>query len=101
MEAPDGNVNSRRHFLRLAILGGSAALLAACSAPAPSAPQPTIGPGNVPTVPPAAQPPAPKPTAPPAPTAAPAAATAAPAAQPTVAPTVQAAAGTPAQVPRN
>ena len=104
MDQPEG-IRSRRAFLKVALFGGTAALLAACSAPAPA--QPTAAPasaGNVPTVPPAAQPPAPKPTTPPAaaPTTAPAAApTTAPAAAPTVAPTVQAAAGQPAQVPRN
>ena len=97
---------SRRHFLRIALLGGTAALAAACSAPAPA--QPTAAPaqpGTVPTVPPAAQPPAPKPTAAPAPTTAAAAAaptaTTAAAAAPTTAPTAQAAAGQPRQVARN
>src|SRR5438270_9860048 len=96
MQQPEG-VRSRRHFLRIALLGGTAALVAACTAPAP--PQPTApppAPGSVPTVPPAAQPPLPKPTTPPAP-----APTAAPAAAATVAPTAQAAAAQPRQVARN
>jgi peptide/nickel transport system substrate-binding protein len=102
MEKARSEGTSRRAFLRLSLLGGSAALLAACAPSAPS--QPTAapaGPGTVPTVPPAAQPPAPKPTTPPAPTAAPAAPpTAAP--QPTLAPTTApAAAGAPRQVARN
>jgi peptide/nickel transport system substrate-binding protein len=75
---------SRRHFLRVALLGGTAALAAACAPAAPPA-----APAAAPTTAPAA-----------APTAAPAAKpTTAPAAAPTTAP--QAAPAQPAPVPRN
>ncbi len=71
--------STRRQFLRYAVLGSAASLLAACAPAAPAAP--TAAP-PAPTTPPAA-----KPTTPAAaPTAAPAAPTAAPAAQPTTAP---------------
>src|SRR5690242_4460664 len=88
---------NRRLFLRAALLGGSAALLAACS-PAAPAPAPTTAPAAAaaPTTAPAA---AAKP-----PTAPAAAATTAPAAaaKPTTAPAAaQAAPAQPAQVPRN
>jgi peptide/nickel transport system substrate-binding protein len=86
---PDRSVN-RRHFLRIAVLGGTAALAAAC---APAAPQaaPTAAPAAAPTTAPAAKP-----------TTAPAAApTTAPAAQPTTAPAQQAAPAQPAPVARN
>jgi peptide/nickel transport system substrate-binding protein len=75
---------SRRHFLRVAVLGGTAALAAACAPAAPPA-----APATAPTTAPAA-----------APTTAPAAKpTTAPAAAPTTAP--QAAPAQPAPVPRN
>ncbi|HLZ28818.1 MAG TPA: ABC transporter substrate-binding protein, partial [Chloroflexota bacterium] len=99
-------IASRRHFLRLAALGGTAALAAAC-APAAAPPAPTAAPAAAaPTTAPAA---AAKPTTAPAaaaaPTAAPAAApTAAPAAAatPTAAPAAAAApVAPPAAVPRN
>src|SRR5215470_4002227 len=92
---PD-RILSRRWFLRTTLLGGTAALAAAC---APAAPAPTTAPAAAPTTPPAA-----------APTTAPAAAakpTTAPAAAPTTAPAAaattppQAAPAQPAQVPRN
>jgi peptide/nickel transport system substrate-binding protein len=90
---------SRRQMLRIGLLGGSAALLAACSAPA--APAPTTAPAPAATTAPAAAPttaPAAKPTTAPAaaPTTAP---TTAPTAAATTAP--QAAPAQPAQVPRN
>ncbi len=90
----DDSPISRRVFLRFTVLGGSAALLAAC-APAASPPQPTSAPAAAaPTTAPAA-----KPTTAPAaqPTTAPAAA---PTAAPTAAPAAQPAAQ-PAQVARN
>jgi peptide/nickel transport system substrate-binding protein len=85
---PEGTV-TRRLFLRVALLGGTAALAAACAPTAP--PAPTTAPAAAPTTAPAA-----KPT-----TAAAAAPTTAPAAQPTAAPAQQAAPAQPAQVPRN
>ena len=79
---------SRRLFLRAALLGGTAALAAAC---APAAPAPPAAPAAAPTTAPAA-----------APTTAPAAKpTTAPAAAPTTAPAPQAAPAQPAPVPRN
>ena len=77
----DGIVN-RRYFLRLAVLGGTAALLAACAPAAPTA-APTTAPAAQPTTAPAGAP------------------TTAPAAQANVAPAQQAAPAQPAPVPRN
>jgi len=89
---------SRRAFLRVATLGGTAMLAAAC-APAAPAP-PTAAPAAAPTAAPAAAKPTTAPAA--APTTAPAAApTTAPAAAATVAPKPQAAPAQPAAVPRN
>ena len=82
---PDRIVN-RRLFLRVALLGGTAALAAACAPAAPPA-APTTAPAGAPTTAPAAKP-----------TTAPAAAAAA---QPTTAPAAQAAPAQPGPVPRN
>ena len=85
---------SRRAFLRVATLGGTAMLAAACAPAAPAAP------AAAPTAAPAAAKPTSAPAA--APTTAPAAApTTAPAAAATVAPKPQAAPAQPAAVPRN
>ena len=91
---------SRRAFLRVATLGGTAMLAAAC-APAAPAPAPTTAPAAAaPTTAPAAAKPTTAPAA--APTTAPAAApTTAPAAAATAAPKPQAAPAQPAAVPRN
>ena len=88
---PDRLVN-RRLFLRVAILGGTAALAAACAPAAPPA-APTTAPAEAPTTAAAANPT----TA----TAGGAAPTTAPAAQPTTAPAQQAAPAQPAPVARN
>jgi peptide/nickel transport system substrate-binding protein len=88
--ARPASVVNRRHFLRLAVLGGTAALAAACAPAAPTA-APTTAPAAAPTTAPAAKP-----------TTAPAAApTTAPAAQATAAPAQAAAPAQPAPVPRN
>ncbi|MBV9324802.1 MAG: ABC transporter substrate-binding protein [Chloroflexi bacterium] len=70
---------TRRRILELSLLGGSAALLAACTSPAPAAPtaapaaQPTTAPAAAPTTAPAAAAPTTAPAAALAPTIAPAA----------------------------
>src|SRR5262245_27423535 len=93
---PDRHL-SRRIFLRATLLGGTAALAAAC-APAAPAPAPTTAPAAAPTTAPAAAPTA-APTAAAKPTTAPAAApTTAPTAAATTAP--QAAPAQPAQAAR-
>jgi peptide/nickel transport system substrate-binding protein len=89
-QARPERIVSRRFFLRAAVLGGTAALAAAC-APAAQAPAPTAVPAAKPTTAPAAAPT----------TAGAAAPTTAPAAAPTTAPAAQAAAAQPAPVPRN
>src|SRR5579859_5145332 len=97
-------IASRRQFLRLAVLGGTAALAAACT-PAAAPAAPTAAPAAAPTTAPA-KPAAAAPTTAPAAaptTAAAAAPTTAPAAaaQPTTAPAAAAAQAQPAPVPRN
>src|SRR5207302_2123774 len=89
-QARPERIVSRRFFLRAAVLGGTAALAAAC-APAAQAPAPTAAPAAKPTTAPAAAPT----------TAGAAAPTTAPAAAPTTAPAAQAAPAQPAPVPRN
>jgi peptide/nickel transport system substrate-binding protein len=95
---PDRILN-RRLFLRTTLLGGTAALAAAC-APAAPAPAPTTAAPPAATTAPAAAPTT-APTAAAKPTAAPAAPTTAPAAAATATTAPQAAPAQPASVPRN